>query len=77
MTGLYELVSLRRDVARHGLKAGDVGMVIDSYEGGKGYIVEFGDAEGNTLAVLTLNSEDVEPLKSSQILRVRDFIEHT
>ncbi len=62
MIGLYELVSLRRDVKRYGLKAGDVGLVIDIYENGKGYIVEFGDAQGNTTAVLVLKLNDVKPL---------------
>ncbi len=72
---LYELVALRRDIDRFGLKRGDVGMVIESYRDGEGYEVEFGDAQGNTLAVLTLKRDEVESLKSSQILRVRD-LEH-
>ncbi len=76
MIGLYELVALRQDIDRIGLKQGDVGMVIECYQDGEGYEVEFGDAQGNTLAVLTLKRHEIEPLKPSQILRVRDFIEH-
>ncbi len=77
MIGLYELVSLRRDVERYGLKKGDIGMVIDIYENGKGYLVEFGDAQGNTIGVLALNSHDIQRLNSTQILHVRELDENT
>lgn len=73
MIALYDLVALRRDIDRFGLKQGDVGMVIETYQDGEGYEVEFGDAQGNVLAVLTLKREEIEPLKSSQLLCVRDF----
>jgi hypothetical protein len=76
MITLFEFVTLRRDVEHHGLKAGDVGMVIEIYENGKGFEVEFGDAKGYTIGTLTLDREDVEPLKRSQILHVRNRLEH-
>ena len=67
-------VILRRDLPDEGLRAGDVGVVVHAYESGRGYEVEFLTADGETVAVLTLGADDVEPLTGRRILNARPLV---
>lgn len=55
---LYSEVILTRDVAEEGLRAGDVGTVVERHvapsAGDEGYSIEFFDMTGNTVAVAAL-----------------------
>lgn len=55
---LYSEVILMRDVAEEGLRAGDVGTVVERHvasgAGDEGYSIEFFDMTGNTVAVAAL-----------------------
>jgi len=55
---LYADVILTRDVAGSGLRAGDIGTVVERHVvvgvSEEGYSVEFFDMTGNTVAVVTL-----------------------
>ena len=55
---MYGDVILTRDVAEHGLRAGDVGTIVERHivpgVAEEGYSVEFFDMTGNTVAVATL-----------------------
>jgi hypothetical protein len=55
---LYSEVILTRDVTEDGLRAGDVGTVVERHAvpgvPEEGYSVEFFDMTGNTVAVATL-----------------------
>lgn len=55
---LYGDVILTRDVIEHGLRAGDVGTVVERHAAlgvpEEGYSVEFFDMTGNTVTVATL-----------------------
>ena len=55
---LYGDVILTRDVADHGLRAGDLGTVVERHVvrsiPEEGYSVEFFDMTGNTVTVVTL-----------------------
>jgi hypothetical protein len=55
---MYSDVILTRDVTEHGLRAGDVGTVVERHAvpsvAEEGYSVEFFDMTGNTVAVATL-----------------------
>lgn len=72
-----EIVALNHDISEYGLKKGDTGTIVDIYEGGKAYEVEFMTNEGKTIAVLTLNFTDISPKpeinleshKSDQIIK--------
>jgi len=66
----HDLVVLRRDKREWGLEVGDVGTVVLVYPKG-GYMVEFVDHEGNTLALLDLAEEEVEPLRGPALLRAK------
>ena len=68
----HELVVLRRDLAEHGLRVGDIGTVVGIYDGG-GLEVEFSAPGGDTIAVLTLGPGDVRALARREILHVRDL----
>ncbi|BAW00452.1 uncharacterized protein TTMY_0038 [Thermus thermophilus] len=66
----HELVVLKRDKEEWGLEAGNVGTVVLVYPHG-GYVVEFVDHEGNTLALLDLAEEEVAPLRGPALLRAK------
>ncbi len=65
-----EPVVLTHDVPQHGLKAGDLGAVVEVY-GADGLEVEFVRASGETKALLTLRPADVRSLAGNDILAVR------
>jgi len=64
-------VVLSRDLPDHGLKQGDIGAVVHSYKEGKAFEVEFITGQGQTLAVVTLDSQDVRLMEDKEILHVR------
>ncbi len=66
----HELIVLRRDLPDRGLKAGDVGVIVAEYDT-DACEVEFVNAGGTTLAVLTLGSSDLRPMENGEILHVR------
>ncbi len=71
MLAEHSLVVLTRDIADAGLRAGDVGAVVHVYSVGDAYEVEFVDGDGTTIAVVTLESQDVRPIGSGELLHTR------
>lgn len=67
----FERVVLTRDVPEEGLVAGDVGTVVHVYGGGEGYEVEFLTPSGRTIAVATLEADDVREAGEREVLHVR------
>ena len=65
-----EVVVLARDMPEHGLRAGDLGTVVEIYSGG-GVEVEFVSGSGATQALLTLNTSDVRKIDSHDLLATR------
>jgi hypothetical protein len=65
-----DTVVLRRDVPEHGLRAGDLGAVVEIY-GEHGLEVEFVHASGQTRALVTLKVTDVRPVAGNDMLAVR------
>jgi hypothetical protein len=68
-----DTVVLTHDVVEHGLLAGDVGAVVHCHGDGQSFEVEFVNAEGKTLALLTLTAADIRPMRSREILHVREY----
>jgi hypothetical protein len=68
-----DLVVLTRDVPEHGLERGDVGAAVHVYGEGLRFEVEFVAADGRTVALLTLDPEDVRPMDGREILQAREF----
>jgi hypothetical protein len=69
-----EIVVLAHDFPKHGLKAGDLGTVVEIYPGG-GVEVEFVRGSGETQALLTLSERDVRKLDSHDLLATRRLSE--
>lgn len=69
-----ETVALTHDIDEHGLKDGDLGAVVHCYEDGDAFEVEFVDFDGKTIALLTLNREDIRSLSGRQVLHVRELL---
>ncbi len=68
---LLDQVVLAEDLPDHRLRAGDIGTVVLTYEGGKGYEVEFMTLDGETLAVVTVLADQVRPIAHNEIAHAR------
>jgi hypothetical protein len=69
----HERVVLKSPVPSEGLEAGDVGTVIHVYRDGAAYEVEFTTLEGNTAAVVTVESSEVRPVNHREITHAREL----
>ena len=67
---ITDTVVLNRDLPEHGLRAGDLGAVVELY-GAEGLEVEFVQASGRTKALVTLKSSDLRSVADRDILAVR------
>jgi len=68
-----DTIVLSRDLPEHGLERGDIGGVVHRYKSGEAFEVEFITGQGETIAVLTLNSEEVRLMQDKEILHVREL----
>ena len=66
-----DIVVLKRDIPKYGLKEGDIGAVVHCYREATAFEVEFVTAQGDTVAMLTLSSEMIRPVMGQEILHVR------
>ncbi len=69
-----ECVVLIRDILEYGLRAGDLGTVVEVYPEG-GLEVEFVTGAGMTQALLTLSEKDVRKIDSHDLLTARRVAE--
>jgi hypothetical protein len=67
---LFETVVLTLDVPEHGLKAGDLGAIVEVFEP-DGLEVEFVTAGGRTQAVVTLAPSQVRKVDPGDMVTVR------
>jgi len=67
---VLDTVVLTRDLSEHGLRAGDLGTVVELYTP-DGLEVEFVLASGKTKALVTLKRSDVRVVADRDILSVR------
>ncbi|MDD5702530.1 MAG: DUF4926 domain-containing protein [Dehalococcoidales bacterium] len=65
-----EIAVLMRDIPEYGLRAGDVGTVVETYPG-DGLEVEFVRGSGITQALLTLTEQDLRKIDSHDLLSTR------
>ncbi len=63
-----DLVALLTNRPALGLHRGDVGTVVHIYGGGDLYEVEFLNANGETLAVETLNGDEVRAVNLGRVI---------
>ena len=57
-----DIVVLKRDIPEYGLKKDDIGAVVHCYRDEAAFEVEFVTAQGDTVALLTLNPETIRPV---------------
>jgi len=67
-----DTVVLNRDLPEHGLRAGDLGAVVETYPP-DAIEVEFVTASGRTTALITLKTSDVRPIADSDLVAVRSL----
>jgi Domain of unknown function (DUF4926) len=68
-----EDVILTSDLPKYGLTRGDIGTVVLVHKRGKGYEVEFTTLDGESIAIVTLEADQVRPSKPREIAHVRDL----
>jgi hypothetical protein len=69
-----ECVVLAHDIAEHGLRAGDLGTVVEIYPK-HGLEVEFVTGSGVTQALLTLTDQDIRKIDSLDLPSTRRLAE--
>jgi hypothetical protein len=67
----HDRVVLKADLPGEKLAAGDVGTVVHVHSDGKAYEVEFVALDGETVAVVTLESSQVRPVERMEITHAR------
>jgi hypothetical protein len=74
---LYQEVSLTRDLPGHGLKVGDIAVLIDFVPhpsgGEEGCVLEVFNAIGESLTTIAVPISAVEALRSDEVLSVRSL----
>ena len=73
MTRELDPVVLTHDIAKYGLRRGDVGAVVHCYKDGAAFEVKLMTAEGRTVVLLTLHRADVRPVGGREVLHVREW----
>ena len=72
---LYQEIALTRDLPEHGLKAGDIAMLVDFVphpsDGEEGCVLEVFNAIGESFATIAVPISAVETLRSDEVLSVR------
>jgi hypothetical protein len=73
MNSIKELdgVALTCDLPAHGLQRGDVGTAVLVHREGAGFEVEFVGYDGHTIALVTLDREQVRPLVATDVPHAR------
>ena len=66
-----ERVALSEDLPEHGLKAGDIGMVLHIYNGHKGYEVEFVTLNGELIALASVYPAQIRQIAPDEIANAR------
>lgn len=71
----FERVVLLRDMPDDGLRAGDVGTIVERYPAtgrtGEGFEIEFFAANGESVAVASVPANAVRPATERDVLSVR------
>lgn len=70
-----DTVVLTHSISEYGLERGDVGAVVHCYKDDSAFEVEFVTADGQTIAVLTLNQADIRPISGREVLHTRELAE--
>lgn len=72
MFNVLDTVVLKRDVPEAGLRAGDLGAIVEAYDASH-FEVEFVAASGRTQALVPLASDDVRHVNDGDLISVRSL----
>jgi hypothetical protein len=72
MFKVLDTVVLKRDVPEAGLRAGDLGAIVEVLDPNH-FEVEFVAASGRTQALVTLSSDDIRHVSDSDLVAVRSL----
>ncbi len=72
MINEHDQVVLTVDLPDAQLQAGDLGVVVMIHGDHAGYELEIFGADGHTLDVVTVTADQVRPVSSRDVLRVRE-----
>jgi hypothetical protein len=67
----HDRVVLTTRESEAGLEPGDVGTVVHVYSGGEAFEVEFVTLTGDTVAVLTVDRDEVRSVQSRELTHAR------
>ena len=74
---IYQRVVLTQDLPKEGLRAGDVGVVVEHYQARadapEGYELEVFAATGQTIAVVSVPASAVRQATEHEVLSVREM----
>lgn len=70
----HDLVALCEDLPEFGLQRGDVGVVVMTHAQGQAYEVEFTTLQGETIAIVTLSTQQIRPVDPREIAHARALI---
>lgn len=73
MINEHDVVVLTVSLPSESLEAGDVGTVVHIYSDGEAYEVEFTALDGQTLAVATVEKDQVRPVSERDITHAREM----
>jgi hypothetical protein len=76
---LFEEIVLLKDMPQKKLKRGDIATVVEYHSvpnGEDGYSLEFFNAIGDTIAVITVPESAIKSLSENEIFNVRSFFLH-
>ena len=66
----FDTVELSHDIEEYSLREGNIGAIVNIYNNGTAYEVEFVATDGTTIALLTLRSEDIRPCRSKLVAEI-------
>ena len=69
----HDRVILMKDLPAEGLVGGDVGTVVHIYPSGVAFEVEFMTLNGDTVAVVTIDSQDVREAGQRDLPHAREL----
>ena len=70
---LYDRIVLTHDLHDSNLKKGDVGTVVEIYNDGEAYEVEFFALDGSTLDVRTIDARYLKAVSGNMMLHTREL----
>lgn len=69
-----DLIVLNENIPSENVFKGDVGTIVSIYGEGEAFEVEFVTFYGETIALLTLNYDQIRKIKESELMSVREIL---